>query len=131
MQSKSSGSTSETSWLVLVQEGYLAAVARDHAQVQRVAEALSGQRKGWIHEAVAVIANGTGWPEGADETPPSGLESLLPYAGRAFVSGRTDLLRRAYESFKVGKAQKPKRLAMGNALAILAGESDEVWFPKE
>lgn len=130
-ESTTSGSRSKTSWLVLVQEGYLAAVARDHAGVKRVAEALSGQRKAWIHEAVAVIADGTGWPEGADETPPNGLESLLPYAGRAFVSGRTDLLRRAHQSFKVGKAQKPKRLAMANALAILAGEADEVWLPKD
>ncbi len=129
--SKTSASKANPSWLILVQEGYLAAVARDHVEVERVADALSGQRKTWIHEAVAVIANGTAWPEGEDETPPNGLESLLPYAGKAFVSGRTDLLRRAHESFKVGKAQKPKRVAMANALAILAGEADEVWFPEE
>ncbi|MFT4540926.1 MAG: superfamily II DNA or RNA helicase [Planctomycetota bacterium] len=129
--SKTSSSKSKTSWLVLIQEGYLAAVAGDHAAVEQVAEALSGQRKAWIHEAVAVIAEGTGWPEGADETPPNGMESLLPYAGRAFVSGRTDLLRRAHESFKVGKAKKPKRLAVANALAILAGEANEVWLPEE
>ena len=59
------------------------------------------------------------------------MDSLLPYAGRAFVSGRTDLLRRACESFKIGKAQKPKRVAIANALAILAREADEVWFPEE
>ena len=129
-QRKTSGGKS-AAWFVLVQEGYLAAVARDQAAVERVAKALSGQRKAWIHEAVAVIAEGTGWPAGADETPPSGLDTLLPYAGKAFVSGRTDLLRRACESFKIGKARKPQRVAIANALAILAGKADEVWLPEE
>jgi superfamily II DNA or RNA helicase len=130
-QRKTSGGKSAAPWFVLVQEGYLAAVARDQAVVERVAKALSGQRKAWIHEAVAVIAEGTGWPAGADETPPSGLDTLLPYAGKAFVSGRTDLLRRACESFKIGKARKPQRVAIANALAILAGKADEVWLPEE
>ena len=128
---KTSGGKSTTPWFVLVQEGYLAAVVGDPAELKRVVEVLSGQRKAWIHEAVRVIAEGTGWHEGADETPPSGMESLLPYVGRAFVSGRTDLLRRACESFNIGKAQKPKRVAIANALAILAREADEVWFPEE
>lgn len=118
-------------WFILVQEGYLAAVLGDKAELQRVTKSLGTQRKAWIHEAVAVIAEGTGWPAGADETPPSGLEALLPYVGKAFVSGRSDLIRRACESFKVGKAQKPKRVAMANALAILAGDSREVCFPEE
>ncbi|MFT4512780.1 MAG: hypothetical protein ACI89X_004351 [Planctomycetota bacterium] len=128
---KTSDGKSTTPLFVLVQEGYLAAVVGDHAELERVAEVLSGQRKAWIHEAVQMIAEGTEWPAGADETPPYGMESLLPYAGKAFVSGRTDLLRRACESFKVGQAQKPKRVAIANALAILARKADEVWGPEE
>ncbi|MFT4513531.1 MAG: superfamily II DNA or RNA helicase [Planctomycetota bacterium] len=126
-----SGGKSTAPWFVLVQEGYLAAVAGNHTELERIADALSGQRKAWIHEAVQVIAEGTGWPEGADETPPTGMESLLPYVGKAFVSGRADLLRRACESFKIGKAQKPKRVAIANALAILAGKANELCIPEE
>jgi superfamily II DNA or RNA helicase len=128
---KTSGSKSTKPWFVLVQEGYLAAVVGDHAELERVAEVLSKQRKAWIHEAVQVIADGTGWPAGADETPPNGMESLLPYVGMAFVSGRADLLRRACQSFKIGNAQKPKRVAIANALAILARQANEVCFPDE
>jgi superfamily II DNA or RNA helicase len=128
---KAASGTGKAPWFLLVQEGYLAAVDNDHAKVNRIADQLSKQRKPWIHQSVALIAERTPWQAGDEETPPNTLNLILPYAARAFVSGRDDLLQRAYKSFKPGKAKKDKRIAIANALAILAGESHEVWFPAE
>ena len=127
---KASSSKGNDEWFVLIQKGYLAAVTGNEPELKRIAAALSGQRKAWIHEAVALIADGKGWIDGTDQTPPNGMELLLPYVARAFVSGRTNLVSRAHESFRVGSAKKPKRVAIANALAILAGKADEVWLPE-
>ena len=128
---KAAAGTGKAPWFVLVQEGFLAAVGNDHAKVNRIADQLSNQRKPWIHQAVALIAERAPWQAGTEETPPNTLDLLLPYAARAFVSGRIDLLQRANKSFNAGKSKKDKRVAIANALAILAGESHKVWFPAE
>ena len=75
------------------------------------------------------LAEGTPLPPGTDAKPPSSLDTLLPFVAGAYVSGRLDLVKRAAESFPVGKAKKPKRVAVQNALAILAGQSEEIWRP--
>ncbi|MCA8920814.1 MAG: hypothetical protein KDD82_03330, partial [Planctomycetes bacterium] len=81
--------------------------------------------------AMAALAEGAGLAPGGDEQPPTSLEALLPFVARAYASGRQDLVRRAAQGFPVGKGQKPKRVAVANALAILAGQSQQIWRPAE
>ena len=53
-----------------------------------------------------------------------------PFVARAYASGRTDLVERAVEGFRVGKGKKDKRVAVHNALAILAGRTQKIWRPE-
>ena len=86
--------------------------------------------KAWAYEAMSALAEGTKLPAGSDEKPPSKLDTLLPFVAFAYASGRTDLVELAAEEFRVGKAEKPQRVAIHNALAILAGHTQEVWRPE-
>jgi len=120
---------SKEPWFVLVQEGFLAATRGDASALTRASELLQGASKPWAYDAVRGLAEGAELPPGSDERPPSKLDALLPFVAKAYVSERRDLLERAAEGFTVGKARKPKRVAVQNALAILAGRSEEVWRP--
>ncbi|MFT5109681.1 MAG: hypothetical protein ACI9UA_005331, partial [Pseudoalteromonas tetraodonis] len=116
-------------WFVLVQEGFLAATQDDAAKLRAITESLRSDSKAWAYEAMSALAEGTKLPAGNDEKPPSQLDTLLPFVAFAYASGRTDLVELAAEGFRVGKAEKPKRVAVHNALAILAGRTQEIWRP--
>jgi hypothetical protein len=114
------------SWYVLLQEGFLAAATDDPATLKAVCEELRGKRKAWAYEALATLADPQAPAPPATDTPPKTLEVLVPFVAQAYASGRKDLVRRAAEGFNVGKAKKAKRVAVHNALAILAGQSQSV-----
>lgn len=117
-------------WFVLVQEGFLAAAQDDAATLSAVAERLRRDSKAWAYEAISVLVEGTQLPVAGNRKPPSKLDALLPFVASAYASGRMDLVERAAEGFNVGKAEKPKRVAVHRALAILAGRSVEIWRPE-
>jgi len=124
------GKGGKVPWFVLVQEGFLAATQDDTSTLSTVTELLRGASKAWAYDAMRGLAERTELPAGVDEKPPSSLDTLLPFVAGAYVSGRMDLVKRAAEGFPVGKAKKPKRVAVHNALAILAGRTQEIWRPE-
>lgn len=120
----------KTPWFVLVQEGFLAATQEDARALAETARGLRAASKGWAYEAMLVLAEGPpASPPALDEKPPAQLDKLLPYVALAYACDRRDLVERAAAGFRVGKAQKDKRVAVHNALAILAGHTLEIWRP--
>ncbi|MDC3379540.1 hypothetical protein OAX78_04590, partial [Planctomycetota bacterium] len=124
------GKAGKEPWFVLVQEGFLAATQDDAATLNHVVERLRSASKAWAYDAMSALAKGTELPAGSNEKPPSSLDTLLPFVARAYASGRTDLVERAAKGFNVGKGQKDKRVAVHNALAILAGRTQQIWRPE-
>ena len=123
------GGKGKDPWFVLVQEGFLAATQGDTPALNATVERLRAQSKAWAYDAMSDLAAGVKLSPAAHLKPPSGLDALLPFAVRAYSSGRTDLVERIAKGFSVGKAQKPQRVAMHNALEILAGRSRRIWRP--
>lgn len=126
-------------WFVVVQEGFLAATRGEGAALGAARDRLRAASQGWAYEALSTLlegleglegVEGSALPPGSDEKPPSSLDLLLPFVARAYACGRTDLVERAAKGFNVGKAQKPKRVAVHNALAILAGRTQAIWRPE-
>jgi superfamily II DNA or RNA helicase len=126
---KASARGGKTAWFVLVQEGFLAATQDDRPGLEEATQGLRGATKPWAYAAMSALAEGRASSEGLAERAPSKLDELLPYVALAYTSGRSDLVERAAEGFRVGKAKKDKRVAVHNALAILAGRTQEIWRP--
>jgi hypothetical protein len=116
-------------WFVLLQEAFLAATRKDTVTLRALCDQLRRDRRGWVYEAVQTLMSDGPSVADASEQPPSSLEALLPFVTAAYVSGRADLVERACETFRVGNAQKAKRIAVANALAILAGRTTQILRP--
>jgi superfamily II DNA or RNA helicase len=117
-------------WYVLVQEGFLAATRGDQHTLLAITELLRRRKRDWAYRAVETLAHGTrNWGDGYPAQTTN--DQIVPFVAQAYADGRPDLVRWAHGRYEVGWEQKPRRVAIENALAILAGQSRKVYRPYE
>ncbi len=117
-------------WYVLVQEGFLAATCGDQHTILAVTQLLGRRKRDWAYRAVETLAHGArNWDGGYPSQTTN--NQIVPFVAQAYADGRPDLVRWAHGQYEVGWEQKPRRVAIKNALAILAGQSRKVYRPYE
>ncbi len=117
-------------WYVLVQEGFLAATRGDQHTLLAVVELLGRRKRDWAYKAVETLAYGTRNSPMVLYASPTNKQ-VVPYVAQAYADGRPDLVRAAQQRYEIGGEQKPRRVAVQNAIAILAGQSRQVYRPYE